>query len=209
MRSEYLLGVDFSTSQRSMAVISLNEGTFLFSTTLKQDEPVLARLEQTLEIHKIALNQIAYIAVGVGPGSYTGIRCAISFATGCNLAIGCKLVAVSSVKAMLRQIAKEDNGAFSVLIDAQRNEYYRAESNHEREDIPEEDNLSILSSEEATKIANAYGPDLKNKFPNIKECYPDAKEIAFLAKSSLRTVEPEDLRPIYIRPVQFAKWNPS
>ena len=67
------------------------------------------------------------IAVGLGPGSYTGIRVAISMAQGWQLARGVKLLGVSSAECLAAQAqAEKIFGRVNVVIDAQRNEFYLA-----------------------------------------------------------------------------------
>ena len=71
--------------------------------------------------------QIEVIAVGLGPGSYTGIRVAISIAQGWQLARGVKLLGVSSAECLAAQAqAEKIFGRVNVVIDAQRNEFYLA-----------------------------------------------------------------------------------
>ena len=67
------------------------------------------------------------IAVGLGPGSYTGIRAAIAMAQGWQLARGVKLLGVSSAEALAAQAQAENIfGRVNLVIDAQRGEFYLA-----------------------------------------------------------------------------------
>ncbi len=71
--------------------------------------------------------QIEVIAVGLGPGSYTGIRVALSIAQGWQLARGVKLLGISSAECLAAQAqAEKISGRVNVVIDAQRNEFYLA-----------------------------------------------------------------------------------
>jgi len=64
------------------------------------------------------------IAVGLGPGSYTGVRAAIALAQGWQLAREIKLLGVSSVEAIAVQAqAEKIFGRVNVVMDAQRNEF--------------------------------------------------------------------------------------
>ena len=84
-------------------------------------------IEQALAEAKIDREQIDMIAVGLGPGSYTGIRAAISLAQGWQLARGLKLLGVSSAEAIAAQAwAEKIFGRVNTVIDAQRNELYLA-----------------------------------------------------------------------------------
>ena len=84
-------------------------------------------IEKVLAEAKIEREEIEVIAVGLGPGSYTGIRAAIAIAQGWQLARGIKLLGVSSVEAIAAQAqAEKIFGRVNVVIDAQRNEFYLA-----------------------------------------------------------------------------------
>ena len=68
------------------------------------------------------------IAVGLGPGSYTGVRAAIAVAQGWQLARGVKLLGVGTVEALAAQAqAEEIFGRVNVVVDAQRGEFYLGE----------------------------------------------------------------------------------
>jgi tRNA threonylcarbamoyladenosine biosynthesis protein TsaB len=77
---------------------------------------------------KISREEIEVIAVGLGPGSYTGIRAAIAVAQGWQLARGVKLLGVSSADRMSGGAGAggENFRAVNVVIDAQRGEFYLA-----------------------------------------------------------------------------------
>jgi tRNA threonylcarbamoyl adenosine modification protein YeaZ len=57
-----------------------------------------------LETLGITPNALEHIIVGVGPGSYAGLRIVLSFAKGMAQALGCKIVSVPSMPAMLRDL---------------------------------------------------------------------------------------------------------
>ena len=49
-------------------------------------------------------SQIVHVIVGIGPGSYAGLRIVLAFAKGITHALGAKIVAVPSLQAMLRDV---------------------------------------------------------------------------------------------------------
>ena len=68
------------------------------------------------------------IAVSGGPGSYTGLRIGISTAKGLCYALGCKLIAINTLK-IIASALKQDkptNAIICPVIDARRMEVYTA-----------------------------------------------------------------------------------
>jgi len=84
-------------------------------------------IEKVLATAKLEREEIEAIAVGLGPGSYTGIRAAIALAQGWQLARGVKLLGVGSVECLAAQAqAEKIFGRVNAVIDAQRGEFYSA-----------------------------------------------------------------------------------
>jgi len=66
------------------------------------------------------------VAVGMGPGSYTGLRIGISAAKGICYALGIPLVAIDTLELLARQISVTSGEFIAPLIDARRMEAYTA-----------------------------------------------------------------------------------
>ncbi|HTD58372.1 MAG TPA: tRNA (adenosine(37)-N6)-threonylcarbamoyltransferase complex dimerization subunit type 1 TsaB [Solirubrobacteraceae bacterium] len=73
----------------------------------------------------LAWNRLQRIAVGVGPGTFTGLRIGIATARGLSQSLGIPLVGVSSLRALAHAIPGEDVGVLAV-IDARRGEIFAA-----------------------------------------------------------------------------------
>ena len=68
------------------------------------------------------------VAVSGGPGSYTGLRIGVSTAKGLCYALGCKLIAINTLK-IIASALKQDEPANAIIcpvIDARRMEVYTA-----------------------------------------------------------------------------------
>jgi len=84
-----------------------------------------AMIQSALEAANISRQELECIAVGLGPGSYTGIRAGIALAQGWQLATGLKLLGISSVEAIAAQAQVDGlRGLVNVVVDAQRGEFY-------------------------------------------------------------------------------------
>ncbi len=123
-----ILAVEFSSEDRSVAVLDDRNGTVVVSRVCERGgRRALELVEAALSKAGCAREEIGCLAVGVGPGSYAGIRGAIALAQGWQLGRGIKLLAIGSAECLAAQ-AREDKlfGPVHVVIDAQRNEFYLA-----------------------------------------------------------------------------------
>ncbi len=85
----------------------------------------------------LELNDLDAVSVGMGPGSYTGLRIGVSTAKGLCYALEIPLISVSSLKSMSLMISKRYNiyDLFCPMIDARRMEVYSAFYNSENKII--------------------------------------------------------------------------
>src|ERR1039457_967860 len=124
-----ILALEFSSPQRSVAVLRTG-GAVMTAEAVEtggHGANAFGMIEQVLAEAKIEREEIDVLAVGLGPGSYTGIRAAISLAQGWQLARGVKSLGVSSVECLVAQaLAEKILGRANVVIDAQRSEFYLA-----------------------------------------------------------------------------------
>lgn len=78
----------------------------------------------------VTISGLGGLAVGIGPGSFTGLRIGLSYAKGLALASGCALVGVPSLDSLaLAALAESDVGLGRMIcpvLDAHRGEVYSA-----------------------------------------------------------------------------------
>ena len=97
-----ILAIEFSSDHRSVAVL---DGARLFAeqtVTEGRDTASVALIESALGEAAVGRTEIDCIAVGIGPGSYTGIRAAIALTQGWQLARGVKVHGVDSLEALAK-----------------------------------------------------------------------------------------------------------
>ena len=199
-----LLALEFSSDRRSVA---LARGGVVLASAQQQTESratdALGLIEKVLAVAKISRAEIEVIAVGLGPGSYTGIRAAIAVAQGWQLARGVKLLGVSSVEALAAQ-AQADKifGRVQVAVNAQRGEFYLAaweiSADRRVEVLP----LQIVPAAEVERRKAAGEIFLGADF------FPSAAALAQLAAGRIDFVHGEDLTPVYLRETSFTKAAP-
>lgn len=209
-----ILAIEFSTNYRSVAVGVGNDVIGYAEESGDSISNPFKLIESALQNAKRSLNEIECISVGLGPGSYTGIRIAISIAQGWQLARGVKLLGVSTIESMAEKLAQNKmDGKYRILIDAQRGEYYCADYDIKNGEYKCVKKIQIVSKEEALKgiadenrlIAAADVSPWKNKSVAV---IPDAKSIIRLSVKSKEFVSGEKLEPIYLRPIAFVKAPP-
>lgn len=209
-----ILALEFSSSQRSVAVVRRDESRAVSEIVDSGVGSPLAMIDEALREAALEREQIDCIAVGIGPGSYTGIRVAISLAQGWQLArVAVKTLGVSSVETIAAQAQTEGiTGRVSVLINAQRDEFYVASyelaPNVRREIEP----LKIITSTAARQLAQTghtiIGPEISRSFPTGKTIFPRAATLGALALTHNDFVPGEKLEPIYLRETKFVKAPP-
>lgn len=228
-----ILAIEFSSPQRSVAVADtgfLSRDSAPASPGIGGPVPnadvietggrathALAMIEQALRQAQLEREQIECLVIGLGPGSYVGIRAAIAAAQGWQLASvarGIKLLGVSSAECLAAQAQAEGlAGRVAVVIDAQRKEFYLAEyelsGTARRELHPLR--LATLADVQERQQAGALlvGPEVANWFADSKALFPRASTLTRLAASRTDFVAAEQLEPIYLRETQFVKAPPT
>lgn len=209
-----ILALDFSSSHRSVAVLNDSAAASeVIDTAPGYTMKAFAMIATALEQAGLEREQIEGVAVGLGPGSYTGIRAAIAVAQGWQLARGVKLTGISSVESIATQAADDGgSGRCCVVIDAQRGEFYLAGYELRGGQAHESAPLRIGSRAEVQQHLAAgetlIGPEVTKWFPEGRLVFPRAARIAILAASRYELASGEPLEPIYLRETTFVKAPP-
>jgi tRNA threonylcarbamoyladenosine biosynthesis protein TsaB len=222
-----ILAIEFSSPQRSVAVLQAGQGaTPSGAGSLRGRHSVsevvelggrsmdlLGMIEEALRQAQVERNHIEALAIGIGPGSYTGIRAAIAIAQGWQLAGGTRLVGISSAECIAAQAQREDlSGLVEVVVDAQREEFYLAGYELTPESRREVEPLRLAGLAEVRKRIEAgeaiVGPEVRKWFPAGRTVFPRAAALAELAVGRANFVPGEKLEPIYLRETKFVKAAP-
>jgi tRNA threonylcarbamoyladenosine biosynthesis protein TsaB len=126
-----VLGIETGGAQAELAVVAggrvLAECSRpVASHGAELPEAVAALLEQTA----LTTGDLKGIAVGIGPGSFTGLRVGLSYAKGVAMASGCALVGVSSLDtlalAAMAEAGCPPGRMICTVLDARKGEVYAA-----------------------------------------------------------------------------------
>ena len=212
-------------------ILSIETGTDICSVALANDGELMALRESDEgrdHAKKVALfvdellretgvqpSDIDAIAVGKGPGSYTGLRIGVSFAKGMCYALDIPLIAIGSLDA-LAEVAREDFEAgildieeedwtkakLCPMVDARRMEVYaqvfdvegRAQSDVVAEVVTEE-SFNEWRSEGKFVIFGNGAKKCAEMLPDaiIEDVVPSARGIVRLAEEAFNAGKFEDL----------------
>jgi tRNA threonylcarbamoyl adenosine modification protein YeaZ len=205
-----ILALEFSSPRRS---IGIGDGTSTICRSLGPEEGrtgVLECVERMLSEMGLEREQIDCIAIGLGPGSYTGIRSAIALAQGWQLARKVRVQGISSVECLAEEAHR--CGMFGVLgtvVDAQRREFYLASYSVAPVGYHEKEPLLLASLKQVQARAEAgdiiVGPEVTKWFPTGHVLFPGASVLLALAAARHLFTPAEQLEPIYLRETSFAK----
>lgn len=150
-------------------------------------------IEEVLKTENITIKDVDAIAVGKGPGSYTGLRIGVSAAKGLAYAINKPLIAIDTLMSLSKTISIEQ-GFIVPMLDARRLEVYSAifnkdheyTRNAEAEIIDETSYQNLLEDQPVYFLgdgASKCKEIIKHKNAHfIDDKFPSAQEMAFLAE---------------------------
>ena len=212
-----ILALEFSSPQRSVTVLQAALGaTPSLAEVVETGGPStqsLGMIEQVLREAQIEREQIDLVAVGLGPGSYTGIRAALALAQGWQLARPVNTVGISSAETIAAQ-ARADGlrGPVAVVIDAQRGEFYLARYELDKTGRHDLAPLHLATHAEVDACQNhgdfLVGPEVDKWFSRSRIVFPRAAILAQLASSRSDYIPAEKLEPLYLRETKFIKAPP-
>lgn len=186
----------------------------------KHSELLLPMLHDLLAEAGLALNQLDALAIGQGPGSFTGLRIACGAAQGLAFGAGLPVVPVVTLEAMAAQaLATEGFDGVAVCVDARMNEVYAAiyaktagglEAQvppglfaPAQAPLPESEGRHLGCGSGFAAYADALAARYGSRLAALRpELYPNAEWIARLAADKWRAgqaVAAEAVEPLYIR----------
>lgn len=128
MPDDWILALDTGTPTASVAVCSRAAGRIF-----RRDEParthgptVLVLVEAVLAEAGLAPTDLAAVACGRGPGSFTGLRIGLATAKGLCYALGVPLLTPSSLEGLARAVPRRGPSTVVACLDARRQEIFAA-----------------------------------------------------------------------------------
>jgi len=215
-----LLAIETATEACSVALI---HGQDIIARSeiapRRHTELVLPMADALLAEAGIGRHALDAIAVGRGPGAFTGVRLGVSLAQGMALALDLPVITISSLAALALEAPEDEDAAILAVIDARMGEIYAA--CYRRDD---NGGLIALDEERVCKPKSLLLPDaptwqvvgtgwatyatiLSERFTGVLRSadgarYPQAAHVAELAMREFnagRVYAPEHALPVYLR----------
>ena len=187
------LALEFSSPVRTVAVLSPaadgGEPAVLGHASDEGGKTVtpLMMVELALEKAGIEREAVECLIVGLGPGSYTGVRSAVALAQGWQLGRPVRILGISSADGLAA--AAQSHGWFGrigVVIDAQRAEFYFSGYEVSQSGWSRTEPLRIASKREIPSLISDYptmaGPEVTKFFAEGRTLFPDAGDLGRLAR---------------------------
>ncbi len=222
-----VLAMDTSTPTARVAVLDASGRTLASGerTALRASSVLLALCDEMLSNAGLRIADVFGIACGAGPGSFTGLRVGLAVAKGLALPTGARLVLVSSLASLARDLDAQAAAQIKWVVpclDAGKGQVYaqryrRAPSGLDAPDGPEETldpgvlarrlldvgESFVLGGSGADRHAAALAACLPPNSMIVAAPGPSAAATGYLGLQRLRRGESDDLAsavPSYGRP---------
>ena len=147
-----ILAMDTSTVVSSVAV--MDEARLLAEVTsgarLTHSETLQPHIEMAMKMAGASRSDIEAVAVGIGPGSFTGLRIGLAAAKAMAYALNVPLVGISTAEAMAANLPSP-GVHIGALIDAQKKNAYFSIYRWENGEMIKEQSIRIVPISDAVK----------------------------------------------------------
>ncbi len=206
----------FDCSQSALSVALRYQGTLFFRHQVLprlQAQLILPVIDELLKEAGIALQEVDFVGVGCGPGSFTGVRIAVCVAQGLAFSCNLPIVPVSSLACIAEEVyVTEGYQHVVVAVDARLQEVYCGEYHYDKTvgRMRGEDQLcqpqllaSKIERSEAI-VGNAlsvYAPiaPISDHIYQNNTLLPKAEFLIRLAEKIETRILPSEAQPVYYR----------
>jgi len=189
-----ILALETSTSRGSVAL--WRDGALILDEAFTADRSHSSALFPILERARALAPRLDAIAVGLGPGSYAGVRISIAAALGLALADGARLLGLASVAALETSAPR-----YLAIGDARRETFYFSlvENGACVEGPLLLDEPVLRERLAALPQVPVFVPALVPAFLHADVVLPRASRLAELAAQGKGILAEGDLEPLYLR----------
>ena len=220
-----LLAVDTATEA---TVVALMSGEKLvgraYNDGRRHSRVLLKLVDEILKTNRLGPRNLGALAVGVGPGSFTGVRVGVTFAKTLSVVLGIPLVGVSSLATLAASLPEQSgDNLLAAALDALKGQVYIAcyapgrwfepviapvamAPQAAAEKLAALGRPVVVAGSGATRYSRVFKDTLGRALANPSLPAPhhiDARALGALGIEALQTkgpVEPHSLEPDYCRP---------
>lgn len=198
--------LNFDTALNKTYVAISNDGNLLTSKIVENTEDnyhsafLLSTIKEILKENNLTPKDVDLIGVNVGPGSFTGIRAALTVAKVMAQELNIKIVPVESLK-ILSKLNKSDKKSI-VIMDARRSMAYVYKDDEiklvnvsEVKSILEQDDFEIISDKSMAETLAIDAIIYENDNYDLGKIL---NELAYENKD--KAILPNELKALYIQP---------
>jgi tRNA threonylcarbamoyl adenosine modification protein YeaZ len=198
----YYLLIDTSSSKGLVAL--LKNSTLLASAllpSLELSSSLMPTIQSLLHSKQLTPQSLEFIAVGNGPGSFTGTRIGVVVAKALSYGLSLPMISFSSLLAFW---PKETPNTFNILLDAKSGQVYRLKILAGQKLLAERLRPTLEKIETLPEDEPYFSPDdqLKLKVSSLEKAdfnLPFMIEFILNQYQMKRLIRAQDLQPVYLK----------
>ena len=211
--------LNIETSSKNCSVCLSSKGNLVTSFDLEDEayrhsELLTSSIQNILYENNLDVSGLSAVSIGIGPGSFTGLRIGFSVAKGLCYPHNIDLIGISSLKIIANSVVKENKNIISLIKD-KGNHYYMSKYSNDLKEIVEpkiklidrdyifnilDDNSVIVVN---TDESNEFISDLVNEKIQVIKRTISSIDMISLSHKSLEEKKFEDIA--YIEPMYVKK----
>ena len=211
--------LNIETSSKNCSVCLSSKGNLVTSFDLEDEayrhsELLTSSIQNILYENNLDVSGLSAVSIGIGPGSFTGLRIGFSVAKGLCYPHNIDLIGISSLKIIANSVVKENKNIISLIKD-KGNHYYMSKYSNDLKEIVEpkiklidrdyifnilDDNSVIVVN---TDESNEFISDLVNEKIQVIKRTISSIDMISISHKSLEEKKFEDIA--YIEPMYVKK----
>jgi tRNA threonylcarbamoyladenosine biosynthesis protein TsaB len=193
-----ILAYDTSSPVLSIALFEGNKiiGGFESALFSRHSSTLAPSIDMTLRSCRRKIGDIDVLAVGLGPGSFTGLRVGLVTAKTLAYSLNKKIVSFSSLEIIARGVSAKEGENIAVLLDAKRQKVYAALFKRVGTDVKVIEKPALVEAE-------AWLGGIKKPFILSRDAAPKASDMLRPAMDLIarkQFTDPFKLEPLYLYP---------
>ena len=211
--------LNIETSSKNCSVCLSSKGNLVTSFDLEDEdyrhsELLTSSIQNILSENNLDVSGLSAVSVGIGPGSFTGLRIGFSVAKGLCYPHNIDLIGISSLKIIANSVIRENKNIISLINDKGEHYYISKYSNDLKElvepkiklidrdyifNILDDDSIIVVNTDES----NEFISDLVNEEIQVFKSTISSVDMISLSHKSLEEKKFEDIA--YIEPMYVKK----